>query len=577
MQGSYSGEGAKLGPYRIVKRLGIGGTSEVLLAVSQGPYGFERTVVIKRLLPKCEWDPAQSRMLAAEAVAYARLTHPAILRLYDFFAPDGHVALVLEFVDGPSLARLRTMLRTRREALGDAASYYIVSRVFAALAAAHSARDPHTGEFAPVVHRDVSPGNVLIPWDGFVKLGDFGLAKVTGLSGDTRSGTLKGTYGYMAPEQVLGDRVSPRTDVYAACLLLREMLLSRPTFTQGKMAELEFLRVMADPQLAPIETLRGGISPALADALRRGLMVDPEQRTLTASEMVQVLRHEVDLDRAHTSLVEKLARVRPAEPRASTPPHGTLLSSSPLSTTLRFNRFGIPSLAPDAEEIETRPGVLYDTPSTMTVSSRPRIGSLPESWRPSAQMRRKAMAVASVVVAIAAVAGAAMLIKGSPSRKSVKGSVSGSSVQVATPTNAATAQSTNAPPTTTPLPRGKPSTPTSTQPSTPPTTIARDAGLMSAEIADASIHTTKQGISSGPSGASGASSASGAMGAGTGEVITPSSMASHRVFVDGQFALAHSGGTLKLPCGRHTIRIGSHGANQSIDVPCGAAVIVKAR
>ena len=562
MQGSYSGEGAKLGPYRIVKRLGIGGTSEVLLAVSQGPYGFERTVVIKRLLPKCEWDPAQSRMLAAEAVAYARLTHPAILRLYDFFAPDGHVALVLEFVDGPSLARLRTMLRTRREALGDAASYYIVSRVFAALAAAHSARDPHTGEFAPVVHRDVSPGNVLIPWDGFVKLGDFGLAKVTGLSGDTRSGTLKGTYGYMAPEQVLGDRVSPRTDVYAACLLLREMLLSRPTFTQGKMAELEFLRVMADPQLAPIETLRGGISPALAEALRRGLMVDPEQRTLTASEMVQVLRHEVDLDRAHTSLVEKLARVRPAEPRASTPPHGTLLASSPLSTTLRFNRFGIPSIAPDAEEIETRPGVLYDTPSTMTVSSRPHIGSFPESWRPSAQMRRKAMAVGSVVVAIAAVAGAAMLIKGSP-RKSMKGSVSASTVQVATPTNVATAPSTNAPPTTMPLPRGKPST--------PPTTIARDAGLMNAEIADASNHTTKQGISSGPSGASGA------MGAGMGEVITPTSMASHRVFVDGQFALAHSGGTLKLPCGKHTIRIGSHGANQSIDVPCGAAVIVKAR
>src|SRR4029077_19967148 len=96
--GMYAGDSAersRLGPYRIIKRLGIGGTSEVLLALSQGPYGFERTVVIKRLLPKCEWDPSQSRMLAAEAVAYARLTHPAIVRLYDFFAPGGHVALVL--------------------------------------------------------------------------------------------------------------------------------------------------------------------------------------------------------------------------------------------------------------------------------------------------------------------------------------------------------------------------------------------------------------------------------------------------------------------------------------------------
>ena len=120
----------------------------------------------------------------------------------------------------------------RREPLSDGVALFIASRVFAALAAAHSAKDPRTGETTPVIHRDVSPSNVLIPWDGFVKLGDFDLSKVIGVSGDTRAGLMKGTYGYMAPEQVTGDPVTPRTDVYAGCLVLRELLLGRPAFDE---------------------------------------------------------------------------------------------------------------------------------------------------------------------------------------------------------------------------------------------------------------------------------------------------------------------------------------------------------
>src|ERR1700722_623018 len=198
MDSGFFPETTRLGRYRIVKRLGGGDTSEVLLAVSQGPHGFERIVVLKRFLPQYEWDAAMGRMLAREAVAYARLTHPAIVRLYDFFDHDGHAMLVLEYVDGPSLAELQEMLRARREVLPDPAAFYIASRVFAALAAAHAARDLRSGEFAPIVHRDVSPGSVLLPWDGFVKLGDFGFAKVKDLTGetrDTRHGVLKGTLG----------------------------------------------------------------------------------------------------------------------------------------------------------------------------------------------------------------------------------------------------------------------------------------------------------------------------------------------------------------------------------------------
>jgi serine/threonine-protein kinase len=301
----------RIGPYEVLGRLGLGGTSEVLLAQSRGPYGFERTVVIKRLLPKCAFDPSLSRMLAREAMAYARLTHPAIVRLYDFFELDGHLALVLEYVDGVSLARLRALLRAQREHVGDAAAIFVGYRIFAALAAAHAARDPQSGEFAPVIHRDVSPGNVLIPWDGFVKLADFGIAKLTGSSGDTRNGIIKGTYGYMAPEQVLGEPVSVRTDVYAGCLLLRELLARRPTFARAKLPELEMLRAMAEPSFPPLEVIRPGVPPALCDALRRGLAPDPEDRTLTAAEMLKVLRSVVSIERARDALVDTLARIRP--------------------------------------------------------------------------------------------------------------------------------------------------------------------------------------------------------------------------------------------------------------------------
>ena len=121
--------------------------------------------MIKRLRAFSDKPPDEQHALATEAVAYARVAHPAIVQLFDFFSQDGELALVLEYVDGPSLSRLVQGLRLRRESLGDRAAFFVMSRVFAALAAAHSARDPATGVTTPVIHRDVNPDNVLVPWD----------------------------------------------------------------------------------------------------------------------------------------------------------------------------------------------------------------------------------------------------------------------------------------------------------------------------------------------------------------------------------------------------------------------------
>ncbi len=310
-------DAAKIGPYTVVRRLGMGGTSEVLLATSRGPFDFARYVVIKRLLPRYRKDPTMARMLAHEAMAYARLSHPAIVRLYEFLADQGELALVLEYVDGITLARLRSTLRARGHRLGDDAAYYVAKRVFAALAAAHAARDPATGVPAPVVHRDVSPGNVLVPRDGFVKLADFGIAKVSGTLSDTHDGLIKGTDGYMAPEQVRGGIITPATDVYAACLVLRELLTGRPAFTRGAATELEFLRMMAEPEIPPIELLRAGLPAPVVDALRRGLAANPAARTLDAAEMVALMSRVVDGERGRAALVRILETMTPAEPSAA--------------------------------------------------------------------------------------------------------------------------------------------------------------------------------------------------------------------------------------------------------------------
>ncbi|MDB4996233.1 MAG: serine/threonine protein kinase, partial [Myxococcaceae bacterium] len=232
--------------FRVIRRLATGGTSDVLLARADGPNGFERTVVLKLLLARYKQDPKFERMFAREAAAYARLNHPSIVKLFDFFSTDSRhgseLVMVLEFVDGISLAQLRAQLQTAKASLDDRAAIFLASSVFAALAAAHAARDVETNDFAPVIHRDVNPSNILIPWDGHVKLADFGIAKVTGLTGDTKVGRIKGTFGYMAPEQVRGEEVTVRADVYAATLLLWELLAKRRAIQNSQLPELEILR-----------------------------------------------------------------------------------------------------------------------------------------------------------------------------------------------------------------------------------------------------------------------------------------------------------------------------------------------
>ncbi|MFO0736244.1 MAG: protein kinase [Labilithrix sp.] len=348
----------RIGAYRVVRRLATGGTSDVLLAKAEGPHGFERTVVLKVLLSHFGKDDEVAKMFAREASAYARLSHPAIVRLFDFFAvpgsdpkKGGQLVMVLEFVDGPPLARLKSMAKAIGKELDDKASIYIAACIFDALAAAHSAVDDAQLP-APVIHRDVNPSNVLIPWDGYPKLADFGVAKVTGLGHHSVIGMIKGTYGYMAPEQVTGgEAVTPRSDVYAAGIVLWELLARRRAFQRGALPEVEALRAMAEPRLPALESIRSDIDRTVRESLRRCLEPRADKRKITAEEMVSILHAIVPPDQGRERLMSLLGLVRNdaravnAQGSVAPPPMPTAPRSEPLLPDVVIP--GAPKMAPD--------------------------------------------------------------------------------------------------------------------------------------------------------------------------------------------------------------------------------------
>ena len=325
---------ARVGGYRVLRRLATGGTCDVLLAKAEGPHGFGRLVVLKLLLSKYSGDEAFSKMFAREAAAYARLDHPSIVRLYDFFSLDGQLVMVLEFVDGLTLSRIVSLARATNSEMPDAAAMYVGSRVFSAIAAAHSAKDPESGAIAPVIHRDVNPTNVLLPWDGHAKMTDFGIAKVAGITSDTQTGLIKGTYGYMAPEQVKGEVVTVRADVYAAAIVLWELFVKRPALMRDDLPEVELLRAMAEPRIASLDALRPDLDRRVRELMRVALEPDARKRLISASEIVSVLRAVSPGDEGREKLVALIERVRPGNERSVSPTPFVGIGGNPVASAM---------------------------------------------------------------------------------------------------------------------------------------------------------------------------------------------------------------------------------------------------
>lgn len=259
--------------YHLERVLGQGGVGTVWRARD---LQLDRDVAVKLLQPGVARDPAAAERFRREATTAASLSHVSLVTIYDVGEDDGTVYLVMELVDGPSLKDV--LARTGPLDPGEVAA--LGHRVSAALSAVHE---------RGLVHRDVKPGNVLLPLDGPPKLVDFGTVHVLGDGAATLTtpGTMMGTIGYVAPEQFDGHEVTPRADVYAVGLLLHECLTGEPTFGTGTIAELMRRRIEADAE--PPSHHRPGIPPELDEIVVRATLRDPAQRFADAPALAAAL------------------------------------------------------------------------------------------------------------------------------------------------------------------------------------------------------------------------------------------------------------------------------------------------
>ena len=302
----------RLGPYDLLRRVATGGMAEVYVARRAGPHGFQKTVAVKRILPQFARDPDFVAMFVDEARVCARLTHPNIVQVFDFGEHDGELYMAMEYVDGTTGARLIRAAAGRGEELPLDVCLHITLSILRALEYAHSARDDD-GKSLALVHRDVSPGNVLIDRSGAVKLTDFGIARAAEIERRTDAGQLKGKLGYMSPEQVVGRELDARSDIFTLGIVLGEMLILRPLFSGGK--ELDVLLRIRDADLSAIDRAGQRVPDDVRAVLFRALSRDPALRWPSAGAFADALEDVVRRRRLQVgpsrlaSLVEKLGLV----------------------------------------------------------------------------------------------------------------------------------------------------------------------------------------------------------------------------------------------------------------------------
>jgi serine/threonine protein kinase len=276
----------QFGDYLLYDRIGVGGMAEIFLASSRGIEGFEKRLVIKRILPSLSSDSQFVRMFVEEAKLCATLRHPNIVQVYDLGEIDGQFFIAMEFVDGRDLLKTLAACGHRQLGFPTDLALYITAEVLKGLNYAHQLTGS-SGKPLGIIHRDVSPSNVFLSFEGQVKIGDFGIAKASSRE-KTATGILKGKFGYMSPEQVLGTEIDHRADIFASGILLYELLSGHRLFVGPN--DLAVLQKVRQAQVEPPLTHhRPDLDPQLVAIVERALHRDPQARFQTAEKMRQAL------------------------------------------------------------------------------------------------------------------------------------------------------------------------------------------------------------------------------------------------------------------------------------------------
>lgn len=288
--------------YRLLLRLGRGGMAEVHVAVARGPAGFNKLVVVKRLLPAMASDDGFREMFMQEARLAARLNHPNIVQTYEVGNGEDGMYLAMEYLEGQPLSRLVRTLAASDQKLAVSTCIRIACDVLGGLHHAHELKD-FDGTQLKVVHRDISPQNVFVTYLGQVKVLDFGIAKAERTSTKTQPGWLKGKYAYMAPEQFLGDEIDRRVDVFTTAAVLWELITGKQLFGGSNEAQ-TVKKVVAEP-IPRLATEVPSIDPQLDAIVARALERDPKERFANALEMKEALEEVL----ARVGSTEDLGRV----------------------------------------------------------------------------------------------------------------------------------------------------------------------------------------------------------------------------------------------------------------------------
>ena len=300
-----------IGNYEVIRKLATGGMGEVFLAKQRGPVAFSRDAVLKKLHQGHTDDSEFVRMFLNEAQLAANLTHPNIVHIYDLFEDDGYV-IAMEYVRGATvLSVLRACARQ-----GKTIPYGPAVRVAIAVCEALHYAYASTGEDGNprhIIHRDISPSNVLLGYDGHVKLADFGVAKALDLNA-TRGESIKGKFGYLSPEQVKCHPLDQRSDVFALGIVLWEMTVGSPLYKRE--SDVAMMYAVMEEDAPPPSTIHPGFPLDLEAIILRALQRDRDKRYDTALDMANDLRRvarEHDWDIEAQALSELVSETIPAD------------------------------------------------------------------------------------------------------------------------------------------------------------------------------------------------------------------------------------------------------------------------
>ena len=279
-------DGTKFGQYVLLEKIATGGMAEVWKARMRGVEGFQKIVAIKKILPHLSDNQDFIEMFIDEAKLAAQLNHNNIIHIYDLGKIQSSYYIAMEYVDGSDLKTILKRAQERDQPMTIELALFVASKIAAALDYAHRKRDFDDHELG-LVHRDVSPQNVLISEEGDIKLCDFGIAKAASKASHTQAGALKGKLQYMSPEQAWGKNIDKRSDIFALSTVLFEMLTGRRLFTGDN--ELSILEQVREARVTAPSQFNDEVTPEIDAIVLKALQKEPEKRYQTAGEMARDL------------------------------------------------------------------------------------------------------------------------------------------------------------------------------------------------------------------------------------------------------------------------------------------------